>query len=183
MGSRKRQRVAGMVADAPPGKGPASATRVRGGLEGLTDQQLDAKLNAILKGVQLRTGLSTEKAAQVALIEHGWEYWLRAVMRGVMRASVGKRATRELRSFERAITECGRLADPLKKLFADLDVNDADELSHIVAAYRQAQRADEADNLEVSCQTIEHHLKKVPEAAEGIVRRFGGTMGGDNGTA
>ena len=133
--------------------------------------------------MKLRTGLPTEKAAQVALIEHGWEYWFKAVMRGVMRAAAGKRATRELRSFERAITECGRLAEPLKKLFSDLGVSGQDELEHMVDAYRQAERHDEADLLEAACQTIEKALKKDPAAGEGIVRRFGGTMGGRDADA
>lgn len=128
--------------------------------------------------MKLRTGLSTEKAAQVALIENGWEYWFKAVLRGVMRASQGKRATRELRSFERAITECGRLAEPLKKLYADLEVNGEDELKLIVDAYRQAERHDPADRVEAACQVLEHYFKTEPDAAEGIVRRFGGTMRG-----
>lgn len=156
---------------------PAGRRKVGGSLEGLSPERLEAELDGRLRKVKLRSGLPTEKAAQVALIESGWEYWFKAVLRGVMKAAAGGRATREMRSFEKAITECGRLADPVKKLYSDLGVESQEDLERMVDAYRQAERHEEGDRLEAACLIIEAHLKRAPEDGESIVRRFGGTMG------
>ena len=157
----------------PGSTGVPAATR-RGWTEGL-----DPKAIKQLENVKLRKGLSTEKAAQVALIEIGWPYWFRAVMIGLMRAAEGKgRASREMIMFHKALSEVGRLADPLKRLFEDLQVDGADDLRVMVDAYRQAERHETSDRLEMACQIIEAHIKQRPEDSEIIARRYGWTTGG-----
>lgn len=122
---------------------------------------LDPSEEAHFSNLALRSDLPTHKGAQVALIEEGWRPWLTIVLRGLKEsAKPGRRFNRTaVNTFQKALIECGRLADAVAALLRRLGVSSEEELETIVAAYRQAQRAEPRDNVESAILMLEAHFK------------------------
>lgn len=131
-------------------------------------------------GELVASGLGHDKAAQAALIEVGSDYWVKATLIGVIRSSNGKRDTRALRSFERALTEAGRLADPVKKWLAQMNVGSMEEVERMVLAFQHAERHSEEDRREAAALIVDDWMKTDPEAREILGRRWGFRMGVDD---
>lgn len=164
--------------NSPPGLEDGSPTEVDG-LDGLTGRELAVVRRRI---AELKaTGLSTEKSGQAALIEVAIDYWVKAVLKGVIRSAEGKKDTRAMRSFERALTEASRLADPVKKLLAQLNVDSVEVLTRMVLAFQHAERHTTEDRLEAACQIVDGEMASDPDSRERIARRFGFRSEGRNG--
>lgn len=124
-------------------------------------EELDPAEERRLDLLKLRPDLPMHKAAHVALIEEGWKPWMKAVLRGVKAsARPGAKFNRTaMNLFSKALVEAGRLADSVAALLRRLGVGSEEELEHIVAAYRQAQRAEPEDNVEMAVRTLEAHFR------------------------
>ena len=135
-----------------------------------------------LKSLKLRDDLPMHKAVQVALIEHGWRHWLKTILRALKNGAEprGRMNRTAMNAFLKAVQDVGKLADAVAALLRELAVDSVEELKEIVDAYRQAQRAEPEDNLEVACLTIEAHLKEKPDDREQLLRRFGGVEKGES---
>lgn len=147
------------------------------GLSALTDREYAHVRKRIDQLVA--DGRDIHAAARIALVEIGVHYWVKATLRGVIRSAAGsgRPNTRALRSFERALEEANKVADPVRKLLAKYNMETPEELDYAVAAYQQGQRHKPEDLLETAAMLVDDAMKSDPEARERFARRWGFHVG------
>lgn len=142
------------------------------GLDALTEREYAGVKKRINQLVA--EGKDRQTAARTALVEFGTHYWVKGTLKGVIRTSAGGRPdSRAMRSFERALVEVGRVADPVRKVLAELGVETLEDLKFMVTAYQQAQRHEPADRLETAAMLIDDDMKSDPDARARYARRWG----------
>jgi hypothetical protein len=144
-------------------------------IEALTEREHARVRKRITQLVE--DGKDLHSAARIALVEIGVHYWVKATLVGVIRSAGGRQNTRAMRSFERALAEANKLADPIRKALAEVGLESIDELKHIVTIYRQAERHHPEDRLEAAAMIIDDAMKSDPEARGRFGRRWGFSMG------
>lgn len=135
-----------------------------------------------LASLTLRPDLPTHKGAQVVLIEEGWRPFTVIILRALKQsAKPGGRFNRTaVNAFAKALAEAGKLADAVAALLRRLGVGSEEELERIVTAYRQAERAEPEDTVEISVQRLEAHFRTSKGQSEraAIGSRLGFTVKG-----
>ena len=138
------------------------------------DEIADREMITVRKRIAQRGAMPLEKAAQGALIEVGHEYFVKAVLKGLIRSAKGKSVdTRAMMAFQRSMVDAGRFADPIKKLLAELGIDSLEHLRVVVTAYQRAERHTEEDRNEAAAQIIDQWLLTDHDVRERLARRWG----------
>ena len=90
---------------------------------------------------ELRAGLAIDRAVDVAIVEDAWRHYHQWVVEELSKVAKGQSPKRAaLLAFQRALVRSGHLADPVRRLLEELEVDSTGTLQVMVNGWKMAAR-------------------------------------------